>query len=152
MSSSIVSNRSRAFWLIYGPIMWGLGVALLALIGFTQLDILTAFFVGFIVGFLHDLALIKVYEYRNNLELYTHWDLEFHRALKYYEEGDWTSSLKELNSILKMAPDHKRALYYAALCNKELGNWVVFEELCIRYLEFYPEDLDVRDMLEMVQH
>lgn len=43
---------------IYPPVGWGIGAALISLMGVLEMDLLSAFFLGFIVGLVHDLALV----------------------------------------------------------------------------------------------
>ena len=43
-------------WL-YPPILWGVGAAAIAWMGVLEADIVSAFFLGFIVGIVHDLLL-----------------------------------------------------------------------------------------------
>ncbi|MFW9794594.1 MAG: hypothetical protein ACFFEE_09850 [Candidatus Thorarchaeota archaeon] len=42
---------------IYPPIGWGLGASLIAWMGVLQMDLLSAFAFGFIIGLVHDIAM-----------------------------------------------------------------------------------------------
>jgi hypothetical protein len=54
-----LSRRARFVlkW-TYPPLGWGVGAALVSWLGVIELDVLTAFITGCIVGLVHDLALV----------------------------------------------------------------------------------------------
>ncbi|MGY5870905.1 MAG: hypothetical protein RTV72_01530 [Candidatus Thorarchaeota archaeon] len=43
---------------IYPPIGWGVGAVLITWLGVLDMDLLSAFVLGFIVGLVHDIALV----------------------------------------------------------------------------------------------
>ncbi|UCE11435.1 MAG: hypothetical protein JSW61_05760 [Candidatus Thorarchaeota archaeon] len=133
-----VSIGRKIFGYAYPPIGWGAGAALLAWIGFAQTDLITAFVVGFLVGVFHDLALIKIYDYRDNLHVYAQLEGIYNQAMNHYESDQWIEALEKLNEILLQAPDHKRALRYAIECNQQLSRLDDVQELRLQYDEYYP--------------
>ena len=56
------SRFSKRQWFIikwtYPPICWGIGALLVAWVGVLDMDLLSAFILGCIVGLVHDIALV----------------------------------------------------------------------------------------------
>ncbi len=129
---------------VYPPVIWGIGAALLAVIGFSDIEIPLAFFIGFCVGLVHDLVLFAL-----GIIGYGSWVFanrvgrRLGDGVRKYDEGKWLEALEIFTEILNQVPDYQSALYYAVCCHIELENWEEVENLSTMYLSVYPNEPDV---------
>ncbi len=135
--------------IVYRPIIWGIGAALLAVIGFANSEIPIAFFVGFCVGLVHDLVLVAL-----GAMGYSSWVFgnrvgrRLGEGVRKYDEGEWLEGLDIFTEILDQVPDYQSAFYYAICCHIELEDWEKVETLSSAYLKIYPNEPDVIVALE----
>ncbi|MGY5876024.1 MAG: tetratricopeptide repeat protein [Candidatus Thorarchaeota archaeon] len=129
---------------VYPPVIWGIGAALLSVIGFSDIVVPLAFFVGFCVGLVHDLVLVAmgVMGYGSWVFANRVWR-RLGEGVGKYEEGEWGEALGIFTEILDEVPSYQSALYYAVCCQIELENWEEVESLSDQYLRIYPDEPDV---------
>jgi tetratricopeptide (TPR) repeat protein len=129
---------------VYPPVIWGIGAALLAVIGFSNIEVPMAFVIGFCVGLVHDLALVAlgVIGYGGWVFANRVWR-RLRDGVTKYEEGEWLEALEIFTEILDEVPSYQSALYYAVCCQIELENWEEVERLSEQYLRIYPDEPDV---------
>lgn len=151
-SEANVGWASLIFEILYRPVAWGLGVVLLSWFDFASWDFLTAFIVGFCVGVVHDLALwaFGVINYREKI-VATRLEIQFDRGLDYFSKSEWDRALPVFLGRLRLAPGNKKALYFAIRCYEGLCEWGLMEETCQRYLNLYPRDKEVLNLLKRAQ-
>ena len=138
--------------IVYRPVIWGIGAALLAVIRFTDIEIPLAFFIGFCVGLVHDLYLVAV-----GAMGYSSWVFgnrvmrRLGDGVKKYDNGEWLEALEIFTEILNEVPDYQTALYYAVCCQIELENWEEVKILSEQYLRIYPDEPDVIKALDQAR-
>jgi hypothetical protein len=137
---------------VYPPVIWGIGAALLAVIGFNDIEVPLAFGVGFCVGLVHDLVLVAL-----GVMGYGSWifaNRVFRRlgdGVRKYDDGEWLEALQIFTEILDQVPEYQSALYYAVCCHIELENWEDVEKLSEKYLRIYPDEPDIIKALNQAQ-
>ena len=148
--SGSISKSRYLFEVIYRPIMWGLGTAALVWIGFSEIDMLTAFFVGLCVGLVHDLYLVSigVMAYKPRIVGIAYHN-KFVEAMKLFEARKWQQALDLLEEILEVDALAKEPLYFAIKCSENLERWDLLSMYSERYLKQYPDDQEVQDRLRL---
>jgi hypothetical protein len=146
-------SRRRLLWeVVYRPIAWGIGTALIAGMGFFDLDVLLAFCVGFAVGLVHDVVLygMGVLEYGGRIRTATYLD-RLTRGMQLFSEDRWRDALDVFEEILREVPDSRDALYHVIRCHEKLGQRDRAIPAAKRFLEYYPKSSEVRDMLTRLE-
>ena len=130
-------------------IVCGGGLALLAGYGYIALD------PGIIIGFTVILVSMLVCctsctllgSYSSRMSEYQELEDRFKEGLVLFEDQEWTAALEVLNAVIGPAKDHKRALYYSALCYEKLNKSEDMRDSLKRYLELQPKDKEVWNLL-----
>ncbi len=130
-------------------IVGGFGLAFLAGHGYINQD------PGIIIGFTFILVTIIVFctscaflgSYVSNLPDYQKLEDRFKDGLVLFEDEEWTAALEVFKDVMGPAKDHKRALYYGALCYDKLDKSEDMRDFLKRYLELQPNDKEVWNLL-----
>ena len=136
----------------YRPVAWGMGVVLLSWIGFSHVDLVTAFIVGFCVGLVHDLALYAfgVITYRDKVEA-IELEKRFTVGLEHFSKSEWEKAPPIFLDRLRLVPGHSRSLYFAIRCYENLSEWELMERTCQQYLSLHPRNDEVLGLLRRAQ-
>jgi tetratricopeptide (TPR) repeat protein len=127
----------------------GFGLAFLAGQGYIELD------PGIIIGFTFVIVTWIVCctscsfigSYATRLPDYQKLEERFKDGLVLFEDEEWTAALEAFKNVLGPAKDHKRALYYGALCYDKLDKSEDMRDFLKRYLELQPKDKEVWNLL-----
>ncbi|MHA1903511.1 MAG: tetratricopeptide repeat protein [Candidatus Thorarchaeota archaeon] len=128
----------------------GITAYVLSVFGYIMWDPISAFIVGCLtpIVIIEFKVLLRLPQHSTRLQWYAKMNLHFNDAMVLYNKGKWSESLLILDDLLGENKDHKRALYYGALCHKELQNNEAMIEYFTRYLELTPSDMEVADLLK----
>ena len=74
-------------------------------------------------------------------------ELRFDEGKLRFDNEEWEYALEIFKTLAGSKLDHKRALYYGALCYEELDDWENMKSFCKAYLEMKPKDKEVWEML-----
>jgi len=127
----------------------GIGLAFLAGYGYIELD------PGIIIGFTFILVSVLVCctsctllgTYASKMPEYQELEDRFKYGLVLFEDEEWTAALEVFKEVMGPAKDHKRALYYGALCYDKLEKSEDMRDFLKRYLELQPKDKKVWNLL-----
>ena len=130
-------------------IVGGLGLAFLAGYGYVDLD------PGIIIGLTIILVTVLACctsctllgSYSSNISKYQELEDRFKDGLVLFEDEEWAAALEVFTDVMGPAKDHKRALYYGALCYDKLDKNEDMRILLKRYLELQPKDKEVWNLL-----
>jgi tetratricopeptide (TPR) repeat protein len=130
-------------------IVGGVGLAFLAGHGVIEQD------PGIIIGFTIILVTIVVFctsctfigSYVSRMPDYQELEDRFKDGLVLFENEEWTAALEVFKDVMGPAKDHKRALYYGALCYDKLDNSENMRVWLKRYLELQPKDREAWNLL-----
>ncbi|NHJ12946.1 MAG: hypothetical protein EAX95_04680 [Candidatus Thorarchaeota archaeon] len=145
----LVDPKWKAMWYFTNSLWSGITLYLLSSFGYVfwspKLALILGFFVPLVVyGAKEGLGL---YRYKRNLGDFWYMGQHYKQGLGLFENELWEKALVHFEEVLKVGPDHKRALYYSAICHERLQNWDEMESRCRRYLEQNPNDVEVQSML-----
>lgn len=146
----LVEPKWKAMWYFTNSLWSGITLYILSSLGYVFWSPLSALLLGFFVplivyGTKEGLGL---YRYKRNLGEFWYMNQNLKEGMAYFENGFWEEALRCFEKILKVGPDHRRALYYSAICEEKLLNWAKAERLSVKYLEQKPDDEEVRSMME----
>jgi len=130
-------------------IVGGVGLAFLAGYGYIELD------PGTIIGFTIILVTVLVFctsctlfgSYMSRMPEYQELEDRFKDGMVLFEDEEWTAALEVFKDVMGPAKDHKRALYYGALCYDKLDKSEDMRNFLKRYLELQPKDKEAWDLL-----
>jgi tetratricopeptide (TPR) repeat protein len=142
-------NFKKIGLVVSAIIVGGVGLAFLA--GYEYIDQDP----GIIIGFTFILVTIVVFctscaflgSYMSNLPNYQKLEDRFKDGMVLFEEEEWTAALEVFNDIMGPSKDHKRALYYGALCYDKLDKSEDMRDFLKLYLELQPKDKEVWNLL-----
>ncbi|MHA2163045.1 MAG: hypothetical protein ACXABF_11535, partial [Candidatus Thorarchaeota archaeon] len=150
-SPPVFHNRKRqiAYALVLS-ISSGITAYALSVLGYIMWEPIAAFIVGCLtpIVIIEFKVLLRLPQHSTHLQWYNKMNLQFNDAMELYNKGKWSESLFILDDLLGENRDHKRALYYGALCHRELQNNEAMIEYFTHYLELTPGDLEVADLLK----
>jgi tetratricopeptide (TPR) repeat protein len=127
----------------------GVGLAFLAAYKYVELD------PGIIIGFTIILVSVLVFctsctllgSYMSRMPEYHELEDRFKDGMVLFEDEEWTAALEIFKDVMGPAKDHKRALYYGALCYDKLDKSEDMRDFLKRYLELQPKDKEVWNLL-----
>ena len=130
-------------------IVCGGGLAFLAGYGYIALDpgIIIGFTVVLMSMFVCCTSCTLLASYSSRMSDYQELEDRFKDGLVFFEEQEWTAALAVFNEVIGPAKDHKRALYYGALCYDKLNKNEDMRDFLKRYLELQPMDKEVWNLL-----
>ncbi|TET06391.1 MAG: hypothetical protein E3J86_14980 [Candidatus Thorarchaeota archaeon] len=74
-------------------------------------------------------------------------EIRFEEGKLRFDQEEWDYALEIFKTLAGPKLDHKRALYYGALCYEELNDWENMKIFCKAYLDMKPKDKEVWEML-----
>ena len=140
-------------WFLTTGILCALTCLLLSRTGYLPWDDVTALLLGFFVPVVTYTIkeLMGLYEYPRRYSTYATSERYLELSLEYMENERWKEALSHLERILKVIPDHQRALFNAAVCRERLGdNDGAYADIT-SYLRRTPTDSEARDLQRRVR-
>jgi tetratricopeptide (TPR) repeat protein len=80
------------------------------------------------------------YRYKGRYGAYAVTEKYYELALELIEKEDWRDALRYLETILRVMPDHLRALYYTSVCKEKIGDKEGANVHITEYLRANPDD------------
>lgn len=74
-------------------------------------------------------------------------EIRFDEGMEHYKNEEWENALLIFTELTGPKMNHKRGLYYAALCYEHLNDWENVKKFCNAYLILKPKDREVWEML-----
>lgn len=154
-SGDKVGKRSLVVEIVTRPIGWGCGAVAASVVGLINLDLISAFVLGFIVGIVHDLVLycLRVIGFSSKIRAIRFED-QFARASRTFSDGNWPDALPLLENLHSSWPSHKGTLYLLIRCYDKARNSDKLKAACYEYMMMRPrqdEIVEIREMLGRVQ-
>ena len=139
-------------WYLTTGVLCALTCLILSRAGFLPWDDVTALLLGFFVpvvtySFKEGM---RWYEYPRKYSIYAISERHLELSLEYMKKEKWLDALQNLDLILQSIPGHQRALYYAAVCKENLGDYKGSTETIIEYLKGKPDDSEAHELLKRV--
>ena len=78
---------------------------------------------------------------------YAEMELRFDEGVAYFDNEEWENALLVFTELSGPKMDHKRALFYAALCYEKLEDWENVKKFIRAYLELKPDDREALELL-----
>ena len=78
---------------------------------------------------------------------YGEMEIRFEEGMEHYKNEEWENALLVFTELAGPKLDHKRALYYSALCYEQMSDWENVKNFCNAYLTIKPKDREVWEML-----
>lgn len=140
-------------WFLTTGVLCALTCLILSRTGFLPWDDVTALLLGFFVPVVTYTIkeLMGLYEYPRRYSNYAVSERYLELSLEYMHAKRWKDALTNLDLILKVYPDHQRALYNAAICKEQLGNNEGAKDMITIYLERNPDDKDALELQRRVR-
>ena len=92
-------------------------------------------------------AILTIGAYSRKIPEYSEMEIMFEEAKSRFDDGEYEKALETLKVLAGPKLNHKRALYYGALCYEALEDWENMKVFCKAYLELKPKDKEVWEML-----
>ena len=86
------------------------------------------------------------YRYQGRYGTYGISERYYELALELIEKDNWEEALRYLEAILRVMPDHLRALYYASVCKENLGDDEGAIVHVTEYLKVKPDDEEALEL------
>jgi tetratricopeptide (TPR) repeat protein len=131
-------------WFLTTGILCALTCLALSRTGYLPWDDVTALLLGFFVPVVTYTIkeMMGLYKYPRRYSLYATSERYLELSLEYMKGERWENALSILELILREIPDHKRALFNAAICREKLGDNEGAHADITAYLMGAPHDLD----------
>ncbi|MHA2235036.1 MAG: tetratricopeptide repeat protein [Candidatus Thorarchaeota archaeon] len=151
--ATLSQPKWQAVWYLTNSIFAALTCLALARWGYLPWNDLEAVLLGFFVplGVYGFKSINGWYRYRGRYGSYAVSERYYELALEYVEREEWEPALRYLEYILKVMPDHLRALYYASVCREKLGDRRGASENIFDYLKEKPDDSEALQLQERVR-
>jgi len=78
---------------------------------------------------------------------YGQMEIRFDEGMEHYKNEEWENALLVFTELAGPKMDHKRGLYYSALCYGKMDDWENVKKYCNAYLAIKPKDREVWEML-----
>jgi tetratricopeptide (TPR) repeat protein len=139
-------------WFLTTGVLCALTCLALSRTGYLPWDDITALLLGFFVPIVTYTIkeLMGLYEYPRRYSSYAVSERYLELSLEHMENERWEDALQNLKLITRSMPDHKRALYYSAICKERLGDYGGANESITMYLKMKPEDNDAVELQKRV--
>ncbi|MBY8998392.1 MAG: hypothetical protein KGD60_11730 [Candidatus Thorarchaeota archaeon] len=92
-------------------------------------------------------ATMMIASYSQRIPEYSEMEIGYDEAKSRYENEEYEAALEIFKALAGPRLNHKRALYYGALCYEALSDWENMKIFCKAYLEIKPKDGEVWEML-----
>ena len=139
-------------WYLTTGVLCAITCLVLSRTGFLPWDDVTALLLGFFVPIVtySFKEVMRWYEYPRRYSVYAVSERYLELSLEYIKKERWLDALQNLDLILQSIPNHHRALYYAAVCKENLGDYKGCTETIIEYLKEKPDDSEALELRERV--
>lgn len=129
-------------WFLTTGVLCALTCLALSRTGYLPWDDVTALLLGFFVPIVTYTIkeLMGLYEYPSRYSSYAVSERYLELSQEYMEREMWSDALHNLNLITRSMSDHKRALYYSAICKEKLDDYEGARESITIYLKMKPDD------------
>jgi tetratricopeptide (TPR) repeat protein len=140
------------FWYLMTGTLCALTCLALSRTGFLPWDDVTALLLGFFVPIVtySFKELMGWYEYPRRYSNYAVSERYLELSFEYMKKEQWQDALHYLELILHAMPDHKRALYNAAICKERLGDSEGAGMYITNYLQGNPDDKEAIEIQKRV--
>lgn len=78
---------------------------------------------------------------------YGEMEIRFEEGMEHYKNEEWENAILVFTELAGPKMNHKRALYYSALCYEQMDDWENVKKFCNSYLSIKPKDREVWEML-----
>jgi len=78
---------------------------------------------------------------------YGQMEIRFEEGMEHFKNEEWENALLIFTELAGPKMDHKRGLYYSALCYGKMDDWENVKKYCRAYLAIKPKDREVWEML-----
>ncbi len=78
---------------------------------------------------------------------YQDMEIRFEEGMSHFENEEWENALLIFTELAGPSMDHKRALYYAAVCYGKLDDWENVKKYIRAYLKLKPKDVEAWEIL-----
>jgi len=92
-------------------------------------------------------ATLMITSYSQKIPEYSEMEIKYDEAKSCYENGEYETAVEIFKMLAGPRLNHKRALYYGALCYEALDDWENMKIFCKAYLELKSKDKEVWEML-----
>ncbi len=92
-------------------------------------------------------AITMVASYTQKIPEYSEMEIKYDEGKSHFDNGEFEAAVEIFKALAGPKLDHKRALYYGALCYEELSDWENMKLFCKAYLKLKPKDKEVWEML-----
>jgi len=92
-------------------------------------------------------AALYIGAFTSRIPDYGQQEMLFKAAKSQFEDGEWQEALEIFKVLMGPEMNHKRALYYGALCATNLDDIESAKIFCQYYLKMQPRDKEVWEML-----
>jgi tetratricopeptide (TPR) repeat protein len=140
--ATLSQPKWQAVWYLTNSVFTALTCWALSRWGYLPWNDLEAILLGFFVplGVYGFKTINGWYRYKGRYGSYAVTERYYELALELIEHEDWEEALRYLEVILRVMPDHLRALYYASVCEEKLGNNEGAALHINEYLKVKPDD------------
>ncbi|MBY8997278.1 MAG: tetratricopeptide repeat protein [Candidatus Thorarchaeota archaeon] len=138
----------QAIWYITNSVFAALTCLALSRWGYLPWNDMDAILLGFFVplGVYGFKSLNGWYRYQGRYGTYGISEKYYELSLELIEKDDWEEALRYLDAILRVMPDHLRALYYASVCKEKLGDDKGAIMHITEYLRVKPDDEEALEL------
>ncbi|MGY5860286.1 MAG: hypothetical protein RTU63_13030 [Candidatus Thorarchaeota archaeon] len=74
-------------------------------------------------------------------------EIRFDEGMEHFKNEEWDNALLIFTELAGPKMDHKRGLYYSALCYGKIDDWENVKKYCKAYLAIKPKDREVWEIL-----
>jgi tetratricopeptide (TPR) repeat protein len=92
-------------------------------------------------------AVLTIGSYSQRIPEFSEMEIKYDEAKARFDDGEFEQALETFKALAGPRLNHKRALYYGALCYEALEDWEGMKVFCKAYLELKPKDKEVWEML-----
>ncbi|MFW9806885.1 MAG: tetratricopeptide repeat protein [Candidatus Thorarchaeota archaeon] len=142
--ATLSKPKWQAIWYLTNSTFAALTCLALSRLGYLPWGDLEAILLGFFVplGVYGFKTINGWYRYKNRYGVYAVTEKYYELALELIDSEKWREALKYLEAIMRVMPDHVRALYYASVCEEKIGDTEGARRHITDYLKAKPEDTD----------
>ncbi len=92
-------------------------------------------------------AMTMVTSYSQRIPEYSEMETKFEEAKSHFDNGEYDVAVEIFKTLAGSKMNHKRALYYGALCYEKLDDWEMMKLFAKAYLKLKPKDKEVWEIL-----
>jgi hypothetical protein len=119
-------------------------------VGLLDLDLLSAFVLGFVVGLVHDIALYYLHIIGYGARVRgIRYEGQFAIASRMFSRGDWQEALPVVEELHSSWSNHKGALYLLIRCYDRAERWDELIAACNKYMMLHPRQDEIVEIQQM---